>query len=209
MKKLTLVLIAITLISFTSCKKDKKEVIKETEITTTKKSVTYMADPSATEIQWTAYKTTAKKPVSGVFKTVKFEKKTGSTPVETLNGLEFTIPISSLFSKNEERDGKLIASFFGSMVNSDFLKGTIHFSEGDTCNIDITMNGETHPIAFTYSIKENVVDFKGVMNLENWSALSAIEALNKVCFDLHKGDDGVSKTWNDVAIEVSTTLMKH
>lgn len=39
-----------------------------------------------------------------------------------------------------------------------------------------------------------------------WNALEALAALNKVCFELHKGPDGVSKTWEEVAIEVSTYL---
>jgi len=208
MKKLTLTFITIVLISFTSCKDEKKETIKEAEKTEVKKEVTYMADPSATEIQWTAYKTTAKKPVTGIFKTVNFKAKTGASPIEALNGLEFSIPVSSLFSKNEERDGKLIASFFGSMLNTEFLKGKIAMTE-KSCEITITMNDTMHTIPFTFEIKDNIVDFKGVMNLENWDALGAIKALNKVCLDLHKGDDGVSKTWNDVAIQVQTTLMKH
>jgi len=208
MKKLTLSLITIALISFTSCKDEKKETTKEAETTEVKKEVSYMVDPSATEIQWTAYKTTAKTPVSGVFKSINFEKKTGTTPIEALNGLEFSIPVSSLFSKNEERDGKLIASFFGSMLNTEFLKGKIAITE-ESCEITITMNDTMHTIPFKFDIKENQVRFKGTMNMEDWNIQGAIKALNKVCFDLHKGDDGVSKTWNDVVIQVNTTLMVH
>ncbi len=208
MKKIGFTLIAIAFITLTSCKDEKKEETKKTEETKTEKKVSYMANPAETKIQWTAYKTTAKKPVSGVFKTIKFDKKMGATPVEVLNGLEFSIPVSSLFSKNEERDGKLIASFFGSMIDTELLTGKISMVK-NTCSIDITMNGETHSISFKYEIKDNFVKLKGIMNLEEWNALGAIETLNKVCLDLHKGDDGVSKTWTDVEISVETTLMKH
>jgi hypothetical protein len=208
MKKLTLALIAITLISFTSCKDEKKETTKEVETTEVKKEASFMVNPAETEVQWTAYKTTAKKPVSGVFKTINFEKKMGATPIEALNGLEFSIPVSSLFSKNEERDGKLITSFFGAMLNTELLKGKIAMSEKG-CEITITMNDTMHTIPFKFKVKENKVMLKGIMNLEDWGALGALEALNKVCFDLHKGDDGVSKTWTDVEIYVETTLMKH
>ncbi|MFT4683638.1 MAG: hypothetical protein ACI863_000230, partial [Flavobacteriales bacterium] len=31
-------------------------------------------------------------------------------------------------------------------------------------------------------------------------------SLNKICFDLHKGQDGISKTWNEVNIDVSTYI---
>ncbi len=208
MKKILFTLTVLTAITFTSCKDEKKEESKEVEKTETKKEVSYMVNPVETAVQWTAYKTTAKKPVSGVFQTINFDKKMGATPIEALNGLEFSIPISSIFSKNEERDGKLVASFFGTMLNTELLKGKIAFSEKG-CEIAITMNDTMHTIPFKFDIKENKVYFKGTMNLEDWNAQGAIEALNKVCGDLHKGDDGVSKTWNEVLINVETTLMKH
>jgi len=208
MKKITLALIAITLISFTSCKDEKKETTKEVETTEVKKETSYMLNPAETEVQWTAYKTTDKKPVSGVFKIINFDKKMGATPIEALNGLEFSIPVSSLFSKNVERDEKLITSFFGAMLNTELLKGKIAMTE-ESCEITITMNDNMHVIPFKFDIKDNKVMFKGIMNLEDWDALGALESLNKVCFDLHKGEDGVSKTWTDVEIVVKTTLMKH
>ena len=44
------------------------------------------------------------------------------------------------------------------------------------------------------------------MDLENWKAQAALDALNVVCFDLHKGVDGISKTWSEVKIEISAVL---
>jgi hypothetical protein len=41
---------------------------------------------------------------------------------------------------------------------------------------------------------------EGVINLEDFGAQAAVESINKACFDLHKGADGVSKTWSEVAI---------
>ena len=73
----------------------------------------------------------------------------------------------------------------------------------------ITMNGETNDIPMDITIAdERRVTLVGTMNLKDWNALDALASLNKVCFDLHKGADGVSKTWEDVAIEVSTFLRK-
>ena len=53
-----------------------------------------------------------------------------------------------------------------------------------------------------------MVTIEAVMDLDNWQAQLAIEALNIVCKDLHSGDDGISKTWSEVKIEVATYL-KH
>ena len=71
----------------------------------------------------------------------------------------------------------------------------------------ITMNGVTAELPLEVTITdERRLSMKGTMDLKDWNALGALEALNKVCFDLHKGADGVSKTWEDVAIEVNTYL---
>ena len=37
---------------------------------------------------------------------------------------------------------------------------------------------------------------------------SAIVSLNKACNELHTGDDGISKTWNDVQIDASISIIK-
>jgi hypothetical protein len=46
------------------------------------------------------------------------------------------------------------------------------------------------------------------MDLKNWNALEALASLNKACEALHTGPDGVSKTWEDVAINASVFLSK-
>lgn len=207
MKSIIIGLCTLALLCTTSCKNDAKTT-PSLEIETTVKTKGYTIKPEATNVKWTAYKTTGKKPVSGNFTVLKFNEKSGKTPTEVLNGLQFSIPVSSVFSKNEVRDTKLKESFFAAMLNPDFLKGSISFTDGSNCKASITMNGETHDLALQYTIEGNNVSMHGVMNLEEWNALGAVEALNKVCFDLHKGEDGVSKTWNDVAIEITTRLIK-
>ena len=81
-----------------------------------------MVKPEATSVKWTAYKTTEKKGVNGVFTVLNFENKEGTTAQEALNNLSFSIPVSSLFSKDETRDVKLKESFFGAMLDTEFLK---------------------------------------------------------------------------------------
>jgi hypothetical protein len=72
------------------------------------------------------------------------------------------------------------------------------------------MNGVTNDLPLDVEITdERRVSIKGTMLLKYWNALGALETLNKICFDLHKGEDGVSKTWDDVAIEVNTYLRKN
>lgn len=202
MKKLSILLFAL-IISLTSCKNEKKDT--KTETTTEK----YVVKPEGTSVTWTAYKTTEKKGVGGEFSVLKFENKTGNSAQEALNGLSFSIPISGLFTKDTIRDAKLIKSFFGSMLDPDLIKGKIKYTN-DVVVASITMNGVTNNLPLEISITDDRrVTMSGTMNLKDWDALGALEALNKVCFDLHKGPDGVSKTWEDVAIEVSTFLRKN
>lgn len=208
MKQISYLLIALVL-GFSACKNEKKETKSEAESETVVVEK-FVVKPEGTSVKWTAYKTTEKKPVSGVFKVLKFENKEGASAQEALNNLSFSIPVSSLFSNDatNTRDAKIITSFFGAMLDTEFLKGTIKYAN-DKYVATLTMNGVTQDIPLTVNITdERRVNMTGTMNLKDWNALSALESLNKVCFDLHKGPDGVSKTWEDVAIEVNTFLRK-
>jgi len=192
-----LFLVAITIVS---CKSDKKPE-QEKQIN----SKRYVIEPNNSKINWTAYKTTAKVPVKGEFTQFSIENsKKGTTVVEALNGAQFKIPVSSLSTKDTIRDGKLKKSFFGSMINTSKITGTIHIDNDTSGKVAITMNGISQDLPITYSIEGEMVTIEAVMNLDNWKAQAAIEALNVVCKDLHTGDDGISKTWNDVKIEVIT-----
>ncbi len=209
MKKISILLITLSL-GILSCKNDKKEsnIESTTEVETTEK---FVVKSEATSVKWTAYKTTEKKGVGGEFTTLNFENKSGSTPEEALNDLKFSIPISSLFTndKTNTRDAKIKASFFGSMLNTEFIKGTIKNSNNKYV-ATLTMNGVTNDLPLKVTVTdERRVSLKGTMQLKDWNALGALAALNKVCYDLHKGPDGVSKTWEDVAIEVNTFLRKN
>ncbi len=207
MKKI-LSLIAIFALVFTSCKnKDKK---KDAETTATIEK-TYTASADGTTIGFTAYKTTDKTPVGGKFTLVKLKNaKSAATAIEALDNLEFSIPVSSLFTKDTLRDGKLKKFFFGVMDQAEMISGTFKFDAEKKCTVSLKMNGVTTdlPLAYTVTDKKRV-NFTGVMNLENWNALDAVASLSEVCFDLHKGADGVSKTWTEVAIEASTVLKEN
>ena len=192
-------------LALTSCKKSAK---KETEQPTVTTSI-YTLNQSSVKIGWTAYKTSEKAPVKGEFKqvTIKNEAITVN-PIDAINGTAFSIPVSSLFSNNADRDPKLIKFFFGVMENTELLSGKISITNENSGNLSITMNTVTQSLPFTYTLVDNVFTLSGVMNLDQWNGQGAIESINKACFDLHKGTDGVSKTWNDVQIDASITIVK-
>ncbi len=206
MKKIAMLLLVV-ITTMTACKKEKEE--NKTEVSDEVKTEKFVVKPEATSVKWTAYKTTEKKGVGGEFSVLNFENKEGASVEEALNGLEFSIPVSSLFTKDEGRDAKIKTFFFGKMLNTELLKGTLK-SDGNNYTASLTMNGVTKDLPLEVTVTdERRVTMTGTINLAGWNALEALASLNEACYELHKGADGVSKTWEDVALEVSTYLRKN
>ena len=190
----------LIIVTITSCKEKEKKATKSPE-----KVVSI--DAEATSIYWTAYKTTNKVPVKGQFTKVSIETITSaSTAVEALNGLKFNIPVSSLFTKDTIRDGKLKKFFFGTMQDTNLITGTLMLSNETTGAVQLTMNGITKALPITVAINANEATLSATMDLDNWQGQLAIKALNAACSELHSGEDGIPKTWSEVNIEVITSL---
>jgi hypothetical protein len=202
MKNIILI-VALTLVSIgmVSCKQKTTNQNKNIE--------GYSIDSNKTEINWVAYKTTDKVPVKGKFTKVSITKKNiGKTFSETLDGTEFNIPISSLFTNNASRDYKLKTLFFGVMKNTQELTGTIHMTDASSGYVDFSMNGLTKMLPFTYKTFEKSIEINSIMDTDTWQAQAAIASINNACYELHKGVDGISKTWSDVSINLNVYFKK-
>ena len=191
--------IAISMASI-SCKKEAKKP----------EGPQFSVEAKTVTINWTGYKTTSKIPVKGEFKTLEVtNSKEAATAVEALNGTKFSIPISSIYSGDDIRDGKLKQLFFGVMDATLSLTGTVNLKDDGTGAVDLSMNGVSKEIPITYTIKEQLVEFSGTLDIINdFNAQTAFESISKACYDLHTGPDGVSKTWSEVAIAASVYLKK-
>ncbi|WP_421812254.1 hypothetical protein [Flagellimonas sp.] len=203
MKKIQIAALGLLLVAAFSCKQTKKEEKTEEAV------ATYSIVEDSTDVRFTAYKTTDKVPVGGTFQEVELTYNAGETPVETLNGLEFTIPVSSLFTNDptKTRDPKIIEFFFEKMAETQSITGRFAFKDDKSCTVKLSMNGVSAELPMEYEITDdNHVNFSGVMDLKQWNALDALASLNEACKILHTGSDGVSKTWEDVAIEGSVLL---
>lgn len=198
MKKITLLFITFTLLITTSCKKDKTVVVPEVKTNNTK-SFSVIGETSL--VKWTAYKTTDKVAVKGKFNTINItNSKQAITVEEALNGILFSIPVSSIFSNETTRDSKLKQFFFGVMKNTEFISGTFDINDkGNFANI--TMNGISKTIPLDLKIDGQTATFRNTIKLNDWDLGNAVASLNNACFELHKGADGVSKTWDEVEIE--------
>lgn len=206
MKKAKTVWIACMAIAlFISCKSEKKE--NTTEKTVKKSNAAYVLSDANHNINWTAYKTTDKVAVKGKFKKVNITAGgEGNTPKEAINNAEFSIPISSIFTSDSSRDFKIRKFFFGIMENTKFLSGKFMLENDSIGHVHLTMNGVNKKLPFKYSIVGKEFTMSTTMDVLNWNAQSSIDSLNAVCKDLHKGLDGVSKTWTEVALDISSTF---
>jgi len=183
----------------------KKETTNKKEIIAEK--FAFVLQDANNDINWTAYKTTKKAPVNGIFKKVTITANgKGNTVKEAINNSEFSIPVSSVFTKESSRDFKIKKFFFGIMDNTKLLSGKLVLENDTNGYADITMNGVTKKFPFTYTINGKVFNLTGNLKITNWNAAKALASLNEACKDLHKGDDGVSKTWDDVAINITSTF---
>lgn len=207
MKKLSFFLLAFTLIfAVSSCKNDAKENVNndtksETTSSDKKDSKTYTVIGETSTVKWTAYKTTDKVAVNGKFNTINITKsKEGSSIEEAINGVHFSIPVSSIFSKDATRDSKLQEFFFNVMADTDMISGSFEINENKSV-ANITMNGVSKSIPVDLKIDGQKVTFTNTLQLKDWNLDAALASLNKACFELHKGPDGVSKTWDEVQIE--------
>ncbi|SHI98283.1 hypothetical protein [Pseudozobellia thermophila] len=212
MKKITFIAVGLLLIGSFSCKETKKNPSEGSATETTEMAEQFALVKDSTKVSFTAYKTTGKVPVGGEFKEINISNdKKGATPLETLDGVAFSIPVSSLFTNDATgtRDPKILEFFFGVMKDTELISGVFKVGEGDACSIDVTLNGETSNIPLTHKmVSETKLSFDGTMELENWKALDAVASINKACEALHTGEDGVSKTWSEVAVHAEVLLEK-
>jgi len=176
------------------------------------KSGCILAQKGKVTVAWMAYKTPAKKGVSGAFDNVKYTAVAaeGKNFREILVGSSVSIDTSSVNSKHKGRDAKLVKFFFEQMSSKNIdakildikadkkIKGK---PRTGVVTLDITMNGITKTTPMTYSFADSVFSAKGVIDIFDFSANKALASINKACFDAHQG-----KTWSDVTIAFTTHI---
>ncbi|MFT6137975.1 MAG: hypothetical protein ACJAUJ_001065 [Salibacteraceae bacterium] len=190
-------------------KEETKTEKKEVKLAEQACNYSYNAD--GVTASWTAFKFTEKSGVGGKFDSV-IVTTMGSvdSPEKMLGGLTFNIPISSTNTNNSDRDMKIVESFFGTLINTEMISGSIMSMKGNseegTAMVSLSMNDSTFQQEVSYKIEGAQVSLMGTIDVGNWDGNAAIAALNKVCDDLHKGEDGISKLWPTVDISIVALL---
>ena len=175
----------------------------------------YSYNPANTTLKWEAFKTTDRVAVGGTFNTINVKTAIDSSSKikEVIESIKFVIPTNTVNSNNEGRDEKIAKFFFGSMKGGDLIIGQVHELQGDDksgkASFYLTLNDVEKEVIFDYTIDDATVKMSGTINMEDFMATDAVNALNEQCHDLHTGKDGVSKLWPDVSISFETTFNKY
>ena len=173
------------------------------------------------DLEWVGFKTTDRSPVRGTFKKINYKILKADNPVTTrppvtaspldiIRQTQFTIDTSSVASGDSLRDHRLTKKFFQIMAGD--ISGRVTEVKGHqrgTIQISLTMNGQQRPLNMKFQFNgELELKAQGQLDILNFGANQALQTLNKECEALHKGKDGVSKTWSEVELKVKIELEK-
>ena len=218
MKTINISIIAAAILFMTSCGSEAANNTTTEETAPVEKSTEvvceYSYDESSTKISWTSFKTSARVAVGGSFDVFSVNNTEASNSESAIfENATFSIVTGSVNTGNTERDPKLVTFFFNTMVESDTITGGVRkISEAvdgkGAAIIYINMNGVEKDVNATYTIHGTELTLSATIDVVNWEATSAIESLNTECKELHTGEDGVSKLWSEVSIEIYTNLNK-
>lgn len=173
----------------------------------------YHYSEGSAAVRWTAFKTNDKVGVGGQFDVVNVTAGEKSTKItEVLETIKFNISTSSTNTANADRDKKIVEHFFNTMESTDIILGQVKSATGDnnsgTCVFYLTLNNVEKEVTLDYTVKDDVITLTGEIDMTDFGAESAVEAINKACEALHTGADGVSKTWPNVELAIEAKLTK-
>lgn len=194
------ILFSVLLLSFQMCD------------TKTEENCNYSYKADTTQLKWTAYKFTTRVGVSGTFGKIDSEGlATANSAGAIFQNMTFQIPVTKIDSKNADRDQKIVNSFFGSMKNTQKITGNIKSIDNKNNGnalVTLNLNGISKDLSFKFQTSDSGEFLASSdINLKEWDALPAVNALNKVCSELH-AQDGISKLWPDVKVEIKSSLVK-
>ena len=168
-------------------------------------------DVDSTTIGFGGFKYTEKTEVKGIFEKFTVEgTKVADTPEEVFANATISIPISTIETKNPNRNKRIEEDYFGKMESTFLIKGSIvKFNKGaNEVIINITLNKVSKDITLNYSTSGDVIKINGELNILDFDASKALRSIHTVCEALHTGSDGVSKTWAEANLYITSKLKK-
>ncbi len=168
----------------------------------------YTYDDETSAMTWTAYKTTAKVDVGGTFNEITITgDKSSDDPKKLIESLSFSINTESVETNDEGRNKKIASFFFGKMNEPATITGKVKsLDDNGKATLEVKMNGVSTDVVGEYTLVDGTFDFNATIDVAKWDALKALQSLSEACREKHTGDDGILKTWSEVALTFSTQL---
>ena len=205
-------------ILFISCGRNNNKEVQQEKLKTELDS--YQLDMANTKVIWNGYKTNDKAKVVGYFSEFSTDRENQkfNSIDELVSGLKFSIKSSSSLSGDPIRDKNLKDHFFKYLTDDFVINGTLAQPINDSIDVTFDIFGQTRTLRFgcqynTVPDSDNsdyMIEISGSIDLESqFGGLQAFNAISKKCYDLHKGADGVSKTWKQVDVLIKALVLNN
>ena len=170
----------------------------------------YSFSDSTIKLFWAGYKTTDKLKVLGSFQeiTTNHADQKFSSIEDLVNGITFSINSNSSESGDPIRDANLRDYFFNYLTDNFQINGHISEYNDDFVTANIDVLGIDRQVKFSHSVANNVLKMRALISLEELGANIAYSSISDMCYELHKGPDGISKTWDEVNVLIDVPLIK-
>ena len=159
-------------------------------------------------IKFTGYKFSNKTGVSGTFKKVDWSYKKSAANIEgALKGASFVIDSFSIDAGKKARNKNITSALFKNWGGRE-IKGKVVKVVRDRkiAFTKFTVGEKSFEVPFRYALKNEKVVLSGVIDLIEVGFGKSFKLLSKKCGPWHKGKDGKTLTWSEVALEVSASV---
>lgn len=159
------------------------------------------------KVEWTGYKTTEKVGVTGRFlKSTLTSPESGKDIHAIVSGAKFSINGLKFDAGNFARNSSLKKHFFKLFADKAIITGEVkEMPKGPTGELKLILiaNGVRSNVPMKYEINGNKFKSTGQIEMSDFKLENALASISKKCFELHKGKDGISKTWPTVDLMAS------
>ena len=208
-KKLPILLCSFIVLSCNTGQEKNIKVDDNKELEAKANECIYSFSDSTIKLFWAGYKTTDKLKVLGSFQEIKtnHSDQKFSSIDELVNGIIFSINSKSSESGDPIRDANLRDYFFNYLTDNFQINGRISEYNDVFITANIDALGVDRQVKFSHSIVNNVLKLRAVISLDELGAYKAYNSISAKCYELHKGPDGVSKTWDEVNVLIDVPLI--
>lgn len=158
-------------------------------------------------VKFTGFKFTNKTPVSGTFKKIDWTYSEKATTVkELLKSTKFTIDSYSIDAGKVARNNNITNALFKNWGAQNII-GNVKSVDANKniAIVNMTVGKNSFEVPFNFVTKDKKTTLTATIDLIKVGFKNSFAKLAKTCAPWHKGEDGKTKTWSEVDLEVVLT----